>query len=96
MFRGKSLTYCTFCRGYVSCNLEINNKSIVKSIGFNASMNCPKFEKSAVQVVKLSIEQSIYNVKNKLIKSKNITPCTQAIWESTQYAFENIQNKKSH
>jgi hypothetical protein len=95
MFRGKSLTYCTFCKSFVHCNLKVNNKSIIKSLGFHASKDCPKFEKSAVQVVKLSIEKSIYDLKDELIKSKKITPCIQPIWESIRYAFDNIQNKKS-
>lgn len=94
-FFGKSLTYCSFCRGYVYCNLSIDNKSIIKSIGFNVSKACPKFEKSAVQVVKLSIEKSIYDLKNEFIKSKKITPCIQPIWDSIRYAFDNIQNIKS-
>jgi hypothetical protein len=71
--------------------LTLDNNSIVKSIGFNASKDCPKFEKSAVQVIKLSIEKSIYDIKNGLMKSKKITTCTQPIWESIKFACENLK-----
>jgi hypothetical protein len=93
MYLGKSLTYCSFCRGYVYCNLSIDNKSIIKSIGFSVSNNCPNFQKSAVKVVKISIEKSIYDVKNELIKSKKITPCTQPIWDSIRFSFDKIKSQ---
>ena len=95
MYLGKASTYCAFCKGFVQCHLEVNNNSIIKSLGFQASKDCSKFKTSAVQVVKLSIEKSIYDIKSNLIKSKSITPCTQPIWDSIKYAFENIQIKKS-
>lgn len=95
MNAGKSITYCAFCKGYVYCNLFIDNKSIIKSIGFNVSNNCPNFQKSAVRVVNLSIERSIVDIQNVLKKNKIITPCIQPIWDSIKFALDNILGKKS-
>jgi hypothetical protein len=34
---------------------------------------------------------SIYDIKNGLMKSKKITTCTQPIWESIKFACENLK-----